>query len=71
MSTPTVAPPTDRLLFNRTEAAARLGLSAVYVRQLEARGVLKTVRFGRHVMVPAAELERLAREGAPSPRGDL
>lgn len=57
---PTTAP----RLVSLTDAARELGVSDRFLRILEARGQLRFTRLGRRVLVPAAEIERLAAEGA-------
>jgi len=46
------------------EVAAENGISVRHVYNLIAAGKLKTVKFGRARRIPAAERERLQREGA-------
>jgi excisionase family DNA binding protein len=44
------------------EAAARLGVTAAYLRQAIARGSLKAEKHGRDWWVTEAEVERYRRE---------
>lgn len=48
------------------EAGRLLALSPHTIRAYIRKGRIKAVRVGRRVLVPAAELERLAREGVPA-----
>ena len=50
------------LLYTIDESARALRISRRKLQQLLADGVLKAVRLGRTVRVPADELRRLARE---------
>jgi excisionase family DNA binding protein len=45
------------------EAAEALAVCPDTVRRLADRGLLKTVRVARRVLIPAAEIERVAAEG--------
>lgn len=47
----------DKLLYPRREAAARLGLGLTKFDEEAAAGRLQTVRVGRLVMVPSANLD--------------
>ena len=58
-----VTPNPPRLL-SLIEAARELGVSDRFLRLLEARGQLRFTRLGRRVLVPVAEVERLATDGA-------
>ena len=51
----------DRLAFSRDEVARRLGVSRDSVIRAIAKGKIKIVRFGRRVLIPASELERILR----------
>lgn len=53
------APPADELLDVAT-AARELGVSTRHVRRMIAMRELRPVRLGRRVLVPRAELTRLA-----------
>jgi excisionase family DNA binding protein len=44
-------------------AAEVLAVSPRYVRMLIAEGAVRTVRFGRGVRIPAAEIARIAQAG--------
>lgn len=44
-------------------AAKRLGVSEGLLRKAKKNGTLRTISFGRRVMVPDDELERVARCG--------
>lgn len=50
-------------LFSFGECSSRLGVSRDSLRRLARAGRLRTVRINRRVLVPAAEVERLASEG--------
>lgn len=53
-----------KVLLSFREAARRLGVDRCKVLPLlVASGQLRTVRAGRRVKIPAAEIERVAREG--------
>ena len=45
------------------ETAEALGVSVGTVRNLKRRGQLATIWIGRRLRVPAAEVERILREG--------
>jgi excisionase family DNA binding protein len=49
----------DRLAFSRDEVARRLGVSRDSVIRAIAKGRIKIIRFGRRVLIPKAELDRL------------
>ncbi|MDP1916265.1 MAG: helix-turn-helix domain-containing protein [Myxococcales bacterium] len=48
------------LLLKFPDAATRLGISITTLREMVARGELRTATVGRRAMVPLAELERVA-----------
>lgn len=48
------------------EAGRLLSLSPHTIRAYIRKSKLRAVRVGRRVLVPVAELERLAREGVPA-----
>jgi excisionase family DNA binding protein len=48
-----------RISYRYDEAEAATGLSRETIRRLVDRGEIKTVRVGRCVLIPAAELEKL------------
>lgn len=50
-------------LLSITEAAGRLGLAPITVRQWSARRKLARVRLGRRILIPASEVERLIEAG--------
>jgi excisionase family DNA binding protein len=60
----------DTLLANRRQAAAALNVSPRTVDNLIARGELRVKRIGRRVLIPLAELRRLAGEVQPSKDAD-
>lgn len=51
----------ERLLWNKREAAASLGISVRTIELLIAARELKSVRVGTRRMIPVRELERFAR----------
>lgn len=50
-------------LLSVAEAAKRLGVSRTSAYQLIGSGRLRSITVGRRRLVPASELERIAREG--------
>jgi excisionase family DNA binding protein len=46
------------------EAAEHLKVSDRHLRRLADEGKLRTIRFGRRRLIPAIEVERVARDGA-------
>jgi excisionase family DNA binding protein len=48
-----------RLAYSKEEAARQLGVSRDSVTRAIAKGKIKIIRFGRRVLIPKAELERL------------
>lgn len=52
-----------RLLLKPSEVAVQLSFTERYIRELMARGQIKTVHFGRAVRIPVSEVVRLARDG--------
>jgi excisionase family DNA binding protein len=50
------------------EAAQQLGVSPFSVRRLIASGCIRSVTIGARRLIPAHEIERVAREGAGTPR---
>lgn len=56
-------------LFDRREAAKRLGISPTLLSRLKAMGLVQTVPRGRRWAVPAREIARLAREGVDTRPG--
>ena len=62
MSTLSLSPPR---LVGVLEAARALSISTRHLRALVARHQVRAVRLGRRLLIPIAELERLAGGGAP------
>ncbi len=54
---------TERLLYDRTSAAAAVGLSSRAIDYLISSGELDAVRIGRRVLVTADSLKKLASTG--------
>jgi excisionase family DNA binding protein len=54
---------TKPLLVSIDRAAGMLSLSRHTIRAYERKGLIKATRIGTRVLIPAAEVERLAREG--------
>jgi excisionase family DNA binding protein len=50
---------TSQLAISITAAAEKLSISRAWAYQLAKRGELPTIRLGRRVLVPVAELEQL------------
>jgi len=48
----------NRLAFKLSEASAILGVSTVSLRRAIDRGLIKPSRAFRHILIPAAELQR-------------
>ena len=57
------------LLVGIRDAAKQLSVSADTVRRKIRNGEMGTVRIGRRVLVPVAEIERICAEGAVLPVG--
>jgi len=51
----------DRLSFSKDEVARQLGVSRDSVTRAIQRGEIKPIHFGRRVLIPRSELERLLR----------
>jgi excisionase family DNA binding protein len=51
----------DRLSFSKDEVARQLGVSRDSVTRAIQRGEMKPIYFGRRVLIPRSELERLLR----------
>ena len=49
----------ERLSFSRDELARQLGVSRDSVIRAIAKGDIKIIRFGRRVLIPASEVERI------------
>ncbi|MGH9716432.1 MAG: excisionase family DNA-binding protein [Candidatus Acidiferrales bacterium] len=60
--------PGPKVLFSRKEAAAALAVSVSTLDLMLAAGLLRSVRFGRRVLVHREEIERCARKIA---QGDM
>jgi len=58
-------PADGRQLWRVSELAAATGLREPHIRKLVREGAIDCVRAGRLVMIPAPEVERVMREGAP------
>lgn len=58
----------DALLYSVEEAARIAGLGKTKFRELLATGEIDSLRVGRRVLVPRAELVRFANEGFTSER---
>ena len=52
-----------RAALSKAEFAARLGISKDSVNRAILKNKIKVVRFGRRVLVPASELQRILGEG--------
>ncbi len=50
-----------RAALSKQEFAARLGVSKDSVNRAILKNKIRVIRFGRRVLIPAAELERLVR----------
>jgi excisionase family DNA binding protein len=53
-----------RLGLSLAEAAERTGVSQYTLRRMAKAGTLKAARFGRRIIIPAAEIENLLRPSA-------
>jgi hypothetical protein len=53
------------------QVAASFGSSFDTFYRAAKAGRIKTIRFGKRLFVPAAEIERISREGLTRPSGDL
>lgn len=51
-----------KLCFSRDEVAQRLGVSRDSVIRAIQKGKLRAVKFGRRVLIPHTELDRLLKE---------
>ena len=54
--------PGPKVLFSRKEAAAALAVSVSTLDVMIARGMLRSVRFGRRVLIHRDEIERAGRK---------
>lgn len=50
-------------LLSITEAAGRLGLAPITIRQWAGRRRIARIKLGRRTLIPASEVERLIAEG--------
>jgi excisionase family DNA binding protein len=53
----------DQLAVSVSEAGAVVGLSKHTIRAYVRSGRVRAVRFGRRVLIPVEEVQRIAREG--------
>lgn len=51
-----------RRIYTLTEAAAIVGISYSLMRKFVKQGKIKTIRVGKRLMVPEAEVEKLLKE---------
>jgi excisionase family DNA binding protein len=58
------------ILISVIEAARTLGISRSHAYELIARGAIASVRLGRRVLVPTAEIQRLARPNGATHLGE-
>jgi excisionase family DNA binding protein len=58
------AAPIPRLGLSLAEAEESTGVSRYTLRRMTIAGTLKAARFGRRIVIPAAELEKLLRPSA-------
>lgn len=65
------AEPIERLFCSTSEAAKALGVSGQHVRDMIERGELKGTRLGTKILVPIAELRRLAGEPIETAHEDV
>lgn len=56
----------EKLLYSKEEAAALIGLSVHTITRDIRLGRIKAQRYGRRVLIPHAELMRIAAEGMPA-----
>jgi excisionase family DNA binding protein len=49
----------QRLALSLSEVEQRIGVSRYTLRRMTIAGTLKAVRFGRRIVIPAAELEKV------------
>jgi excisionase family DNA binding protein len=56
---------TKRVAYTLDEAAEALRISRSTAKTMIGRGVLRVTHLGRRVIVPADEVDRIIREGAP------
>lgn len=60
MTKPAVKPKVDKLMYRRQEAGFALGLSVRAIDSMIADGRLRTRRWGRCVLIPALDVQRVA-----------
>jgi excisionase family DNA binding protein len=53
----------EKLLYSKEEAAENLGLSVHTITRDVRLGRIASRRYGRRVLIPAAEITRIANEG--------
>jgi len=63
METTSVTAQMEPLAVSIEEAARMLHLSKYTVRAYERKGLIKSTRIGRRIIIPIAELKRIAEEG--------
>ena len=61
-----LAGPATRRTYSTAEVSAMTGLPVRTVQQYVERGLIKALRLGRHVLVPAEEVERLLTPADPT-----
>lgn len=62
--------PLPRLSYSLLDAAEMLGISEKLLRRACQQHLIKSTRMGNRLTIPAAEVERIALEGIPSPEPD-
>lgn len=62
-SSPTIEVP--RLAYSLAEAAGALSVSTATLQRAISHGLIKCTRIGSAIRLPAAEIERLGRDGLP------
>lgn len=55
----------DKLLYSKEETAEIIGLSKHTISRDIARGLIQVRHYGRRVLVPRSEIERIAEHGMP------
>jgi excisionase family DNA binding protein len=60
------ASPVQRLALSLSEVEERTGVSRYTLRRMTIAGTLKAVRFGRRIVIPSSELEKLLSPGSVS-----
>jgi excisionase family DNA binding protein len=56
-------PNVEKLLYSRREAAFALGLSVRSIDYMVAEKILRTIRFGRKVLIPVSDVKKAAQRG--------